>query len=498
MRKAILSILALGAAMISCSPSELNDVEQEKFRPKFHFSPEANWMNDPNGMVYYEGEYHLFFQYYPDSTVWGPMHWGHAVSKDLVVWEEMGIALYPDELGYIFSGSAVADHQNTAGFKSGEHTPLVAIFTHHHDENGEVQSLAFSNDRGRTWEKYENNPVLPNPGIQDFRDPKVMWHEEGGQWIMSLAAKDVIHFYSSPNLKDWTFESEFGKGIGAKGGVWECPDLFEIKGEDGRSKWVLFVSINPGAPNGGSGTQYFTGEFDGKTFAADHQDEKWLDWGTDNYAGVTWANVPKEDGRTFFMGWMNNWLYGDRTPTEGWRGAMTLARELVLVRDQGDDYIAQKPVREFYQKLKPSIESKQVNFNEALAIGSESGFVVKLSGFQESKGDIKIKLFNENGEELLLNLTADKISLDRSSSGETGFHPEFGKIQEMPYRGNNLVDVELVVDASSIEVFINDGLYAMTAQVFNKKPLNLFEIISIGTGKKSALRLDVYQTPSFR
>lgn len=249
---------------------------QEPHRPQYHFSPPQQWMNDPNGMVYYEGEYHLFYQYHPESLVWGPMHWGHAVSKDLVHWTHLPIALHPDELGLIFSGSAVVDWKNTSGFGENGRPPLVAIFTHHLMEGEKAgrndfqyQSIAYSNDKGRTWTKYEGNPVLPNPGnIRDFRDPKVFWHEGTQRWIMVLAAGDHVKIYSSPNLKQWQHESDFGHNLGAQGGVWECPDLFELTVENTRDYrlWVMLVSINPGAPNGGSGTQYFVGRFDGSTF----------------------------------------------------------------------------------------------------------------------------------------------------------------------------------------------------------------------------------------
>ena len=300
--------------------------QMEQYRPQFHFTPKAHWMNDPNGMVYLNGKYHLFFQYNPDSTVWGPMHWAHAISKDMIHWKEQPISLYPDSLGTIFSGSAVIDKDNTAGFGK---NAMVAIFTHHNkkiedQKTGlhQYQSLAYSLDEGKTWTKYKGNPVLPNPGIWDFRDPKVMWHTATGKWIMTLATKDRITFYSSPNLKKWTKESEFGEKLGAHGGVWECPDLFPLELE-GKTHWVLLVSINPGGPNGGSATQYFTGDFDGKTFKPDAEKQKWMDYGTDNYAGVTFSNT---GARKVLMGWMNNWNYANVVPTKAWRGATTLPR----------------------------------------------------------------------------------------------------------------------------------------------------------------------------
>lgn len=261
-----------------------NEQAKEQFRPQYHFTPEANWMNDPNGLVYYDGEYHLFYQHHPEATVWGPMHWGHAVSQDLVNWERLPIALYPDELGWIFSGSAVVDYQNTSNLGSVENPPMVAIFTYHNSDierlgrnDFQSQGVAFSLDKGRTWEKYNNNPVLINPGIRDFRDPKISWHEPSQKWIMVLAQGDHIGFYSSANLLDWVPESIFGREWGSHVGIWECPDLVRVRvnGTD-QYKYVLLVSVNKGAPNGGSGMQYFIGDFDGSQFTLDAESREFL------------------------------------------------------------------------------------------------------------------------------------------------------------------------------------------------------------------------------
>lgn len=293
-------------------------------------------------MFYLNGKYHLYFQYYPDGNVWGPMHWGHAISENLITWEEQPIALYPDDLGLIFSGNAVVDKDNISGFGKDGVSPIVAIYTYHNMEGekaGEIdfqtQGIAFSLDEGMTWIKYDKNPIISNPGIKDFRDPKVIWDNSNDKWIMSLAAGNKLMFYSSLNLKDWKFESEFGENIGAHGGIWECPDLFPIKieGSD-KTNWVLLVSINPGAPNGGSATQYFIGDFDGSTFTLDkdfsnqlsNQNALWLDYGRDNYAGVTWSNIAETDGRKLFIGWMSNWDYARDVPTFKWRSSMTVPR----------------------------------------------------------------------------------------------------------------------------------------------------------------------------
>nr|WP_237389541.1 glycoside hydrolase family 32 protein [Bacillus sp. USDA818B3_A] len=277
---------------------------KEKHRPQFHFSPEEKWMNDPNGMVFFNDEYHLFYQYHPFGTTWGPMHWGHAVSKDLIYWEQLPIALYPDDHGAIFSGSAVVDWNNTSGFFP-EGPGLVAIYTSadnypESDRPRQRQSLAYSKDNGRTWVKYEGNPVLSDLNITDYRDPKVFWHNETNKWVMVLATGQSVTLYISANLKDWEFASEFGNKAGSHDGVWECPDLFQlpVDGNENNQKWVMFVSIgdNPQFKEG-SRTQYFVGQFDGTTFVNDNPDEMvlWLDFGRDNYAGVSWSDMPAEE-----------------------------------------------------------------------------------------------------------------------------------------------------------------------------------------------------------
>ena len=399
-------LLALSTFLAGCidTPQELNTqavsiMFDEQHRPQYHFSPPEQWMNDPNGMVFYEGEYHLFYQHYPDSNVWGPMHWGHAISTDMLNWEHLPIALYPDELGYIFSGSAVVDWKNTSGFGDGTTPPLIAIYTYHEPEKAreadrtdfQYQGIAYSLDKGRTWTKYEGNPVLDNPGIRDFRDPKVMWHEESQKWIMTLAVKDHISFYSSPDLKAWTFESDFGADVGGHGGVWECPDLFllPVTGTD-EEKWVLLVSINPGGPAGGSATQYFIGDFDGSTFSLDstfatdvtpvngEERSVWIDYGADNYAGVTWSDIPEHDGRRLFIGWMSNWAYSQVVPTTVWRSAMTLPREMRLEKRAGSYRISSKPVKEL-RGIADQPRDVSANISEGLVL-DDSLFAIDLEG----------------------------------------------------------------------------------------------------------------------
>lgn len=452
--------------------SEINLVETgEQFRPDFHFTPEKNWMNDPNGMVFYQGEYHLFYQYYPDDNVWGPMHWGHAISKDLVSWERLPIGLYPDELGYIFSGSAVIDWDNTTGFGTEENPPMVAIFTYH-DPIGEkketstfqYQGIAFSLDNGRSWTKYESNPVLKNPGIRDFRDPKVIWHEDSSKWIMVLAVKDQVNIYSSINLLDWNLESEIGKSIGAHGGVWECPDLFSMKDEDGNEKWIMLISINPGAPQGGSGTQYLIGEFDGKTFKPDDEIIRWIDYGADNYAGVTFSDIPKEDGRRIFIGWMSNWDYAQKVPTFSWRSAMTIPRELLLRKNSTGYFVQSKPVNELKSLL------KKVEIVEGKEISSKSSaYYCEIE--KDNNVDLVLNLSNDLNENLKISIKEGVVSIDRTKAGDSSFKPEFAAVHNASIKLEEINNLKLYVDNSSIELFVNDGELVMTDLIFPTKPL---------------------------
>ena len=448
---------------------------QEKYRPQFHFTPDSMWMNDPNGMVYYEGEYHLFYQYYPDSTVWGPMHWGHAVSGDLVTWEHLPIALYPDSLGLIFSGSAVIDYENTTGFGSKENPAMVAIFTHHlmeGEKSGntdfQYQSLAYSLDKGRSWKKYEGNPVLANPGIKDFRDPKVMWYEASKRWIMTLAVKDRIHFYSSDNLKSWEFENEFGQDNGAHGGVWECPDLIQLTTEGGKSRWILLVSINPGGPQGGSATQYFVGDFDGASFVAEDTLTRWLDYGADNYAGVTWSNVPKSDGRTLFIGWMSNWDYARLVPTERWRSAMTIPRKLTLMESTSGFQVISEPIEELTTLR-----------NSAYEIGSKSTELtssnLEIILQSENSDQGKLHFINSYGDTLSLVISHEKVILDRSKAGQSGFHAGFADAHNVKSTSQYKI-IQIFLDESSIEVFFNNGELVMTDLIFPNEPYATFII----------------------
>lgn len=460
-------------------------IYHEQYRPQIHFSPPAHWMNDPNGMVFYKGVYHLFYQYYPGATVWGPMHWGHATSPDMVHWTNKPVAIYPDTIGLIFSGSVVVDYQNTSGFGKNGQPPLIAIFTQHSQEkekagrvDAQVQSIAYSNDDGKTWKKYAHNPVVKNPGIADFRDPKVMWYAPGKKWVMTLATKDRITFFSSPNLKNWKKESEFGVTLGAHGGVWECPDLFPMTAADGKKMWVLIVNINPGGPQGGSATQYFTGSFDGKTFTPNNTTTRFLDQGTDEYAGVTWSNT---GSRRLFLGWMSNWNYATTVPTKVWRSAMTVPRELKLTRVGDDYYVAAEPVKELATIKSKTVKLPQIRGNgylNKLIRRYDNQYQLNLSS--KNLTSFSVDFSNDKHERLTAGFDAKKNVwyIDRTQAGESGFNKDFAKRIEAPRiaKGSN-TDVTLIIDAASIELFADKGLTVMTAIFFPEKPLNKIGLI---------------------
>jgi fructan beta-fructosidase len=490
----------------------LKTAASEPHRPKFHFTPQANWMNDPNGMVYYEGEYHLFYQYYPNATVWGPMHWGHAVSRDLVNWEHLPIALYPDSLGLIFSGSAVVDWNNSSGFSQNGKPPLVAIFTQHSMEKEKAgrsdfqyQSLAYSNDKGRTWTKYKNNPIIPNTlKIRDFRDPKVVWDEDSKQWVMVFAAHDHIKIWTSKDLKNWQHQSDFGREWGTHAGVWECPDLFKIKVDGtGESKWVLLQSLNPGSPNGGSGTQYFVGNFDGKNFTLDPsfassvQNGKaiWLDYGRDNYAGVTWSDIPKKDGRRIFMGWMSNWDYATLVPTQVWRSAMTIPRSLNLQNTPNGFRLISQPVTELksLRKNTYSIEKQAINGLKDLTTGTSlKDATIELELQFEMPAapvtQIGVQLSNALGETYSIgyDLVRQAFFSDRSKSGNLAFSDKFGaKVDVAPRQSNDkVIRMHLFIDRASCEMFADEGAAVMTDIFFPTEDFNKVQLFSKGGSVK--------------
>lgn len=483
-------------------------IPAELHRPRVHFTPASGWMNDPNGMFFLDGEYHLFYQHFPDTTVWGPMHWGHAVSKDLIHWERLPIALYPDSLGYIFSGSAVVDVNNTSGFGTTDNPPVVAIFTYH-DANAEraekndfqTQGIAYSTDKGRTWKKYDKNPVMKNPNIRDFRDPKVSWINEAKQWVMTLAVNDHVEFYGSPDLKQWSKLSEFGKTDGDHGGVWECPDLFKLEDEAGNAKYVLFVSINPGAPNGGSGTQYFIGNFDGKRFISDTPGKNvgWIDYGPDDYAGVTFANVPASDNRRIFMGWMSNWLYAERVPTVVWRSATTIPRTLSLRKTDNGYVVNSLPVTELtglISATKTVAASSDTDTLRLVAKEDQFSIPMEISG-SVRKSDFVIELRNSVNQKFLVGFDPDanEFYIDRSNGMPSTFHKDFLNPIRAPRLSNDdMITFRALIDVASVEVFFDNGSTVLTAITFPDevfKQLNMYgrsSVINTGTIQLNQLK----------
>jgi fructan beta-fructosidase len=460
---------------------------RERYRPQYHFTPAVNWMNDPNGMVYFDGEYHLFYQHNPFGDKWGHMSWGHAVSPDLVHWEHLPVAIPEANRVMAFSGSAVVDWHNTSGFGREGKPPLVAIYTGH-QETSQSQYVAYSNDRGRTWTVYDGNPVL-DIGRKEFRDPKVFWHASQQRWVMVVALPDQhkVSFYSSPDLKQWRHLSDFGPAA-AVGGVWECPDLFElaVDGDPKHTRWVLIVSLNPGGIYGGSGMQYFVGHFDGTRFTADSpapgiatagmplDSVLWADYGRDFYAAVSWSDVPREDGRRLWLGWMNNWQYAQDIPTSPWRSVQSLPRTLALRTTSRGIRMVQQPVRELQQLRGPRRRLAAQPIAEgstSLAYQGIAGTALEIVAEFEvgTAAELGLKVRTGEQEETVIGIDprAGQLFVDRTRSGQVRFHPEFSGRHTAPLPvDNGRVSLHVFVDWSSIEVFAANGEVVVTDQIF--------------------------------
>ena len=473
-------------------------LEVEKYRPSYHHTPAYGWMNDPNGMFYKDGVYHLYFQYNPYGSMWGNMHWGHSTSTDLVNWKNEGVAIAPDAIGTIFSGSCVVDHNNTSGFGEGA---VVAFYTSAKQTpwgDCQTQSMAYSLDNGKTFIKYENNPILTS-SEKDFRDPKVFWYAPKEHWVMMLAVGQHMEIYSSKNLKDWTKESEFGEGHGCHGGVWECPDLVELPVEGTKEKkWVLICNINPGGPFGGSATQYFVGDFDGSTFTNNYPEEtKWMDYGKDHYATVTWNNAP--DGRCIAIGWMSNWQYANNVPTLQYRSANTIARDLSLFKQNGSVFLKSEPCKEMVEARKDGRQIKAVNVAKAETISlspqiGNGAYEVELSINPGKSKEVSFTLSNGKGEKVLMTYDVVKktFAIDRTKSGEVSFSNDFPAVTEITLSKSKELKLRLFVDKSSIEAFVDNGKFVMTNCVFPSAPYDMITFESDGNRYK-VNNINIYQ-----
>ena len=447
-----------GVSTFSCwknmSFSDTFDMKnREQYRPVYHHTPAYGWMNDPNGMFYKDGVWNLYFQHNPYGSQWENMTWGHSTSTDLVHWKFQGDPVQPDALGTVFSGSAVVDKENTSGFGKGA---VIALYTSAGES--QTQSMVYSTDNGKTFTKYEGNPVITS-NVPDFRDPHMFWNEDIKKWNMILAAGQHMEIYTSDNLKDWKLESSFGETYGNHGGVWECPDLMKMKvrGTD-KEKWMLICNINPGGPFGGSATQYFIGDFDGHKFTCESKPEvtKWMDYGKDHYATVTFDNAP--EGRRVAIAWMSNWQYANQVPTLQYRSGNSIPRDLGLFEYKGETYCS----------VVPSPEITAARSKKATKSLSEAcEMVVNL------KGNATITLSNDKGEKVVMyyDAKAETFSMDRTKSGKMDFSNDFAATTKAPTYGK-ISQLRIFIDKSSIEVLDAEGKMAMTNLVFPTKPYN--------------------------
>ena len=535
---ATVKILGLAKDALALNLLKLSDTfntaNTDYYRPSYHFTPAYGWMNDPNGMVYKDGEYHLYYQYNPYGSKWGNMHWGHAVSRDLIHWQHLDPAIARDTLGHIFSGSSVVDIHNTAGYGK---NAIIALYTSASDKNGQIQCMAYSTDNGRTFTKYESNPVLtPFDSLRDFRDPKVFWYEKGKCWYMIVSADKETRFYKSKNLKKWEYVSAFGNGMGQQPCQYECPDFFQlpVNGDPNNMKWVMIMNINPGCLFGGSATEYFVGDFDGKNFTcADAHEAKWMDYGKDHYATVTFSNT---GNRVLAMTWMSNWQYADLTPFKQNRGANGLPRELKLFELDNKYYIQEGVAPEVMALRKETKELGNLTIEKekdfaGIASGMNGAFEIEADVTADANGIAGIEIYNNKQERTLvyIDMKNRRIVTDRTESGLT----DFGKYSEphhiekkwdkqrkeqslLPARMVNAINyknnfalatwaplnlcgkdkktfhVDIFVDKSSIELFVDGGRIAMTNLVFPIAPYENVKFYS-QTGKSEFQNVKVHK-----
>ncbi len=515
---ATVSIRRIGADALCWDSLRLSDTfdtaNRDYYRPVYHHTPLYGWMNDPNGMVYKDGEYHLYYQYNPYGSKWGNMHWGHSVSRDLIHWQHLDPAIARDTLGHIFSGSTVVDKDNTAGYGK---DALIALYTSASDKYGQIQCMAYSTDNGRTYTKYEHNPILtPFDGLKDFRDPKVFWYEPDKKWIMIVSADKNMRFYSSNDLKEWTYLSQFGEGYGAQPNQFECPDFVQlpVDGNKDNMKWVMIVNINPGCMFGGSATEYFVGTFDGKEFKCDTKPQvtKWLDYGKDHYAAVCISNT---GDRTIALPWMSNWQYANITPIKQYRGANGLPRELTLYTKDGQTYVAANVVPEAKALRKDSraVESFSLNGEhriDHMTNGTDCAVELEMDITPGSAQTVGFDLLNEKGEKvkIYLDMKAGRLVMDRTESGitqldgpnkgnydvhvkETDDHRKtlsvnyqndfaLGTWAPLALCNGKTYHLDIFVDKCSVEIFVDGGRIAMTNLVFPTRPYDGLRFYSEG------------------
>ena len=476
----------------------------QPYRPQFHFSPREHWTNDPNGLVYFEGEYHLFFQYNPFGDKWGHMSWGHAVSRDLVHWQQLPVAL-PEENGVmIFTGSTVVDEHNTSGFCTGGNPCLVAVYTGYTEKSSaksslQTQNIAYSNDRGRTWTKYKGNPVL-DLHMTDFRDPKVLWSEASKQWVMAVSMPDdhKTRFYGSADFKQWKQISEFGPA-GATSGQWECPELFElpIEGEPGQTRWVLKVGLNPGGLQGGSGEQYFIGHFDGTKFVNENPSNLtlWTDYGKDCYCGLTFSGLPKSQPQAM-IAWMSNWQYAADLPTSPWRGQMTIPRQLSLRKTADGLRLIQQPYRGL-EKLRGTHATLGSAPPPSELLKSHS-FELQSTTALGTAEEVGWRLLAEDGTATVIgyNREQKQLFVDRTQANSSTFNKDFNSRINAPLSlAGNTLQLTILVDRNSVEVFADHGRLTMTDLVFPRTNASGFEAYSKG-GKAGSSKAEVWSLHS--
>ena len=531
--RAVVKMLNIDKNALALKTMRLSDTwdasNTDYYRPLYHHTPQYGWMNDANGLVYKDGEYHLYFQYNPYGSKWGNMHWGHSVSRDLVNWQHLKPAIARDTLGHIFSGSTVVDKYNSAGYGK---NAIIAFYTSASDKYGQIQCMAYSTDNGRTFTKYEGNPILtPFDGLKDFRDPKVFRYEPAKVWYMIVSADKEMRFYKSVDLKQWDYVSAFGRGYGAQPNQFECPDFFPMS-VNGKQKWVMIVNINPGCLFGGSCTQYFVGDFDGKNFTCDNKPEtaKFLDFGKDHYATVTFSNL---GNRIVAVPWMSNWQYANLTPTQQFRSCNALPRELRLFEKDGEYYVSANAVEETKKLRRQSVEMGDFvcdGNGDAMTLGGNGAFEIEADITASSARTVGLELSNDKGERTLVYLDLDRqrVVMDRTESGETGFgkraiphdiesNYEFTvrKDNPMTLRQQNSVNYvndfalgtwaplslcdgdkrhfDIFVDKCSVELFVDGGRIAMTNLVFPTKPYDRVRFYSVeGKAKVENVRAYVF------